>query len=46
VKLDAGYLKWILTKDFSDDVKGVVQDALAGRIPVKAAVENSSMPGA
>lgn len=28
---EPGYLKWILKKDFSDDVKSVVRDALAGR---------------
>ena len=35
VKSDPGYLKWILTKDFSDGVKLVVRDALNGHIPKK-----------
>jgi DNA polymerase-3 subunit epsilon len=35
VKQDPGYLKWILTKDFSDGVKEVVAAALKGQIPTK-----------
>lgn len=35
VKEDPGYLKWILTKDFSDGVKEVVSQALRGQIPTK-----------
>ncbi len=36
VKADPGYLKWVLTKDFSDSVKHIVQAALAGDVPRKA----------
>lgn len=35
IKTDAGYLKWILTKDFSDKVKTTIQAALHGDIPTK-----------
>ncbi len=35
VKADPGYLKWVLTKDFSDSVKSIVQAALNGDIPRK-----------
>ena len=34
VKKDRGYLEWILSADFSEDVKGVVEDALRGKFPV------------
>jgi len=30
---EPGYLRWILSKDFNDQVKAVVRDALAGRFP-------------
>jgi len=30
---DPEYLEWILTKDFSDDVKAMVKKALAGKFP-------------
>ncbi len=30
-RTEPGYLKWILKKDFSNEVKAVVRDALAGR---------------
>ena len=30
-----GFLEWILRKDFSDEVKAIVRDALAGRFPVR-----------
>lgn len=33
VKKDPGYLKWILTSDFKDDVKALVKDALKGECP-------------
>ncbi|HTL48674.1 MAG TPA: exonuclease domain-containing protein [Verrucomicrobiae bacterium] len=36
VKADPGYLKWILSKDFSDEIKEVVANALKGQFPVKA----------
>jgi hypothetical protein len=29
------YLEWILSSDFSTEVKQIVQDALAGRFPAK-----------
>lgn len=32
-KKDPSYLQWILTKDFSDDVKGMVQNVLNGKHP-------------
>ncbi|NLE64917.1 MAG: 3'-5' exonuclease [Elusimicrobia bacterium] len=31
---DPGYLEWILSKDFSEDVKTLVQKALKGQFPV------------
>ena len=31
---DRGFLEWVLRKDFSDEVKAIVRDALAGRFPV------------
>jgi DNA polymerase-3 subunit epsilon len=30
---DRGFLEWVLRKDFSDEVKAIVRDALAGRFP-------------
>jgi len=35
VKKDREYLKWILTKDFSEEVKAMIEKALAGELPVK-----------
>jgi hypothetical protein len=32
---DRGFLEWILRKDFSDEVKGIVRAALDGRLPVR-----------
>jgi DNA polymerase-3 subunit epsilon len=32
---DRGFLEWVLRKDFSDQVKRVVRDALEGRFPVR-----------
>ena len=32
---DRGFLEWVLRKDFSDEVKAIVQSALAGRFPVR-----------
>jgi DNA polymerase-3 subunit epsilon len=32
---DRGFLEWILRKDFSEQVKAIVRDALAGRFPVR-----------
>lgn len=32
---DRGFLEWILRKDFSDEVKVIIRDALAGRFPVR-----------
>ena len=32
---DRSFLEWVLRKDFSDEVKAIVQDALAGRFPVR-----------
>ncbi len=36
VKTDPGYLKWVLSKDFSEAVKAVIQAALLGDIPARA----------
>jgi DNA polymerase III subunit epsilon len=36
---DRTFLEWILRKDFSDEVKAVVRDALAGRFPVRSQVD-------
>ena len=33
VRDDPGYLNWILSKDFPDDTKAVIQDALKGSYP-------------
>jgi DNA polymerase-3 subunit epsilon len=33
---DRGFLEWVLRKDFSDEVKAIVREALAGRLPVAA----------
>ncbi|MCX5679589.1 MAG: 3'-5' exonuclease, partial [Candidatus Omnitrophica bacterium] len=30
---DREYLEWVLTKDFSDEVKGMIRGALAGKFP-------------
>ena len=32
---DRGFLEWILRKNFSDEVKAIVREALAGRFPVR-----------
>lgn len=32
---DRGFLEWILRKDFSDEVKAIVREALAGRFRVR-----------
>ena len=32
---DRGFLEWVLRKDFSDEVKAICRDALAGRFPVR-----------
>ena len=34
VKKDRGYLEWILSKDFSNEVKDLIQNALNGKFPV------------
>lgn len=31
---DRGFLEWVLRKDFADDVKSLVRDALEGRFPL------------
>ncbi len=35
---DRGFLKWILAKDFSEEVKGIVREALEGRYPKRESV--------
>ena len=37
---DRCFLEWVLRKDFSDEVKAIVQDALAGRFPVRGDAES------
>ena len=32
---DRSFLEWVLRKDFSDEVKAIVRDALEGRFPVR-----------
>ncbi len=32
---DRGFLEWILRKDFSDEVKAICRNALAGQFPVR-----------
>ncbi len=32
---DRGFLEWVLRKDFSEEVKAIVRDALEGRFPVR-----------
>ena len=32
---DRSFLEWVLRKDFSDEVKAIVREALAGRFPVR-----------
>ena len=34
---DRSFLEWVLRKDFSEEVKAIVEDALAGRFPVRGA---------
>ncbi len=36
VKIDAGYLKWVMTSDFSENVKKIIAQALKGEIPKQA----------
>ncbi len=37
---DRSFLEWVLRKDFSDEVKAIVEDALAGRFPVRGEAES------
>ena len=37
---DRGFLEWVLRKDFSDEVKAIIRDALAGRFPVRGEAES------
>ena len=37
---DLSFLDWVLRKDFSDEVKAIVEDALAGRSPVRGEAES------
>ena len=32
---ESGYLRWILNKDFSTEIKAIVRDALAGKFPTR-----------
>ena len=36
VQNDRGYLEWMLNKDFSEEVKGILRDAMNGTYPVRA----------
>ena len=38
---DRDFLEWVLRKDFSDEVKTIVRDALEGRFPVRGEAESS-----
>ena len=37
---DRSFLEWVLRKDFTDEVKTIVTDALAGRFPVRGDAES------
>ena len=37
---DRSFLEWVLRKDFSDEIKAIVRDALAGRFPVRGEAES------
>ena len=37
---DRSFLEWVLRKDFSDEVKVIVRDALSGRFPVRGETES------
>ena len=37
---DRGFLEWVLHKNFSDEVKAIVREALAGRFPVRSETES------
>lgn len=37
---DRSFLEWVLRKDFSDEVKAIVRDALEGRFPVRGQSES------
>ena len=37
---DRSFLEWVLRKDFSDEVKAIVQEALEGRFPVRGEPES------
>jgi len=36
---DRGFLEWVLRKNFSDEVKTICRNALAGRFPVRGDAE-------
>ncbi|HOW58585.1 MAG TPA: exonuclease domain-containing protein [Candidatus Omnitrophota bacterium] len=40
VRKDPGYLKWLLTMDFKDDVKTLVKSALKGEIPARTGLKS------
>jgi len=37
---DRGFLEWVLRKDFSDEVKAICRDALAGQFPVRGEAQS------
>ena len=43
---DRGFLEWVLRKDFSDEVKRMCRDALAGRFPIRDDVPVGDATGA
>ncbi|MBI5150890.1 MAG: 3'-5' exonuclease [Candidatus Omnitrophica bacterium] len=46
VQKDRGYLEWILSAQFSDEVKDLVENALGGRFPAAVPVaEDRTQPG-
>ena len=37
---DRSFLEWVLRKDFSDEVKEIVRNALEGRFPIRGEKES------
>lgn len=40
---DPGFLRWVMTKDFSAEVKGLCADALKGRFPVQEPTQDAAV---
>jgi DNA polymerase III subunit epsilon len=45
-RTDNGFLRWVLAKDFPEDTKAIVKNALAGRYPSRSPVEAPAEMGA